>query len=343
MSDHTPQHARETADGSPASTSSTSRGRRAVIAAGATAAVGAVGVVLAKPADAAAGSSLILGRSNTSGGSTTTVASTNTNSTFKVTATGGTGVLGESTSNVKWGIHGRNVSALPGSHGGVRAEGRANHGLRGDTTSADRAGVWAINAAPTAGDGAAVIADGGSNPAVFARNASSSFDAPTLVAFSGDGAGGPSWASLAIGDSVVFGISSADDSFVAVRALPDPELVPVASGEAALHTKIGSVTLDGTGAATVGFGDAFLLAADAGNPMIALTPVNVAMPNLHVKWTTGNATFQIAGGTPSGTVQYSVTAARKPLPGAAPAALMSAGSKSAPARMKVRPYTVPPK
>src|SRR5262245_4251895 len=121
----------------------TPRGRRAALTAGATAAIGALGVVLARPAEAKAGSPLLLGRSNISGSSGTLVSSTSTTAAFSARCTAGSALIGDTTSAAKWAVYGRNLASRAGAAGAVRGDGHGNVGVLGSTTNRDQYGIVA--------------------------------------------------------------------------------------------------------------------------------------------------------------------------------------------------------
>jgi hypothetical protein len=219
-------------------TTTARRGRRAVLTAGATAAIGAVGVALADPAEAAAGSPLLLGRSNSAGSSATAVSTTTTGTAFGVTATAGHGLVGVAKLNNKFGILGRNDATTAGTGGAVLADGKTNPGLVGRTANRNTYGIVALNTGTALGDSGALVAEGGVNVGVVAFT-----DAPaganTQPALYADGGAG-AWASWLIGDEIVDGTLFAAFSLVGVRDPVNPiGYRPAVSGEDPVHTQSG--------------------------------------------------------------------------------------------------------
>ncbi len=306
-------------------------GRRALLVAGATAAVGAIGVAAARPAEAAAGGTMVLGRANSAGSALTTLVSSSTGNVLYVRGTAGCGVYGEAALSSKWGTRGRNAATGTGTGGAVLAEGLANHGALGTTRSAARYGVWGRHdAAATAsvlnaGAGAAVRAQGRHNMGMFADTLPSVDGVPAIMALGGDGEF-HGIALLAGGTSYLDGNACALRNLVGVLGTSDQgadelEYAPVVSGELDWHTVTDAVTLT-NGAATVdlthdygGVYGSFVKSVDMTTLRISLTPVGVAMPNLHATFNgqSGATTFGVAGGVGSGTVHFTVTAQRVPV------------------------------
>jgi hypothetical protein len=307
------------------------RGRRAVLTAGATAAIGAVGVALADTADAAAGSPLLLGRSNSADSSPTAVSSTTTGTAFGVTATAGHGLVGVAKLSNKFGILGRNDATTAGAGGAVLADGKTNPGLVGRTANRNTYGIVALNTGTSLGDSGALVAEGGVNVGVVAFT-----DAPaganSQPAIYGDGGVG-AWASWLIGDVIVDGTVFAAVSLVGVRDPVNPiGYREAVSGEDAVHTQSGRATLDGTGGATVSVSPTFLDAADlaAATTSVQLTAMGSAMPNLAATITATG--FTISGGTANGSVSWTVTAPRlAPGTTAAAAAAKASARRTSPA------------
>ena len=295
------------------------RGRRALIAGAATAAVGALGVAVARPADAAAGSAMILGRSNSSGGSTTTVSSTNATVAVNVKSTAGTGLIGETTKNNKWGVHGRNTATAltGGTTGGVRGEGRNNHGVRGDTTNANRHGVVGVNAATAAGSGAAVRANGRLNAGVWAD--ATDINTPAIFA---DGAGGAGVSIFAFGFADIEGGLFALDAQVGVVSggLVGGTIVEagVASGTSPWHIGRGTFTLDLNGEATVTPDAAYTDAADLAQSTVMLTGLGNPIGGAYVENKSASS-FTVLGGTAGAQLEYLVIAPRLDVFGVTPA------------------------
>ena len=301
MTQHEPAHALSDAD------APSRRGRRALIAGAATAAVGALGVAIAKPADAAAGSPLVLGRSNSSGGSTTTVSSTNTTAAVDVKSTAGTGLIGETTKNTKWGVHGRNTAATSGTTGAVRGEGRQNHGVRGDTANPNRHGVLAVNAATVTGLGTAVRAGGRQNVGLWADA-----DNDVVPAIYADGNNGTGVSMLANGFVDVESGLFALNAQVGIVSGP---LVGgiiteafVASGSSAFHVHTDTATLAVTDTeitVPVAFSDA----ADVSLATIMFTGLGASAGNVYIVSKTPTS-FVVGGGTADQQVDYVIIAPR---------------------------------
>jgi hypothetical protein len=301
-----PKHTTDPVDDSPSGPG----GRRALLAAGATAALGAVGVALARPADAAPGGPLLLGRTNTSATVSTVVTSTNSNYTLSSQATAGHAVLGDTTSNARNGVYGRNRSTthgtgLPGA--GVRGDGGRNVGVIGTTGNQNEYGIVGLNTAVAVGSAGAVVGDGTTNPGVVAFTEAPAKSAPALYA-----SGASGWAAWLDGEARVDGALLVG---VPGATAGTTDYRPVASTEAAVHTTSGRATLDGTGAVTVTLPAAFLAAATvtAADAVVQLTAMDGAMPGLFATVTA--TTVGIAGGTAAGSVSWTITAPRKAAPG----------------------------
>ncbi|MBI4939693.1 MAG: hypothetical protein HY830_02965 [Actinobacteria bacterium] len=331
-------------DGAPDSTGTTdgARGRRAVLTAGAGVALGAFGVAVAQPAEAAAGGTMLIGRSNWASTSGTTLSSTTTGTTLWCKATVGNGLLAESTSSARWGAYGRNLSGVTGSAGALRGDGGRNLGLYANTTSNLSWGVLARNkgTSSSAATGGALRAEGQNNMAIFADTFTQVTDVPAITALGGDGEFHGT-ALVAGGASYFDGEAKALRNYVGVLgagASPGQNILqyaPVVSGEADYHTVTDAVTLDGTGALTVDLANdwteryaPFLVAVDMATLRISLTAVGQAMPNLHAVWTPSSAatTFGIAGGVAGGTVHFTITAKRVQVTLADVAALAASGA-----------------
>ncbi len=314
-------------------TTTARRGRRAVLTAGATAAIGAVGMALADPAEAAAGSALLLGRSNSAGSSATAVSTTTTGTAFGVTATAGHGLVGVAKLNNKFGILGRNDATTAGTGGAVLADGKTNPGLVGRTANRNTYGIVALNTGTALGDSGALVAEGGVNVGVVAFT-----DAPaganTQPAIFADGGAG-AWASWLIGDEQLDGVLFAAVSMVGVHDAAAANAVgyrEVVSGESPIHTQSGRATLGATGATAVDLSATFLDAVDLPNATtsVQLTAMGSAMPNLAATITeTG---FAITGGAIAGSVSWTVTAPRRALTAvAAAAAAKTSAARTSPA------------
>ncbi|WP_088288012.1 hypothetical protein [Kineosporia sp. A_224] len=288
------------------------RGRRTAIVAGATAALGVAGAALAAPAAAAAGAPVVLGRRSSSGGSRTTVVSTNPASTVRVVGSGGTGVIGDTDTALKWGVHGRNhgAAAAPGttvSRGGVRGEGRHAVGVRGDTDNPRLPGVWGLGSGAAPDGGAGVVGDGRSAAGVAAfTRARDLHPQPALYA---DGRQSPyPWAGWFAGNVRVDGEVTADHLWVGAG----PVNVEVVSSEfdTPLHLTTGTARLGADGTTFVEWFAFFADAADVATTTVQLTAASGPMPGLWAVVADGG--FTINGGTPSGDVMWTATARRRP-------------------------------
>jgi len=318
MTDPQPSHT------TPDAPATSMRGRRAALAAGATAAIGAVGVVLAGPAEAAAGGPLLLGRSNSSGGVKTTVSSSTTSVVLTASGSAGHGVLGSASSAAKWGLYGRNTATAAGAGGAIRGDGHSNIGVLGVTTSENTYGVAAINASTAPGNFGALLADGRANSGLVAfTNAPTGANSnPAIYADGGDGA----WASWLIGDEFVDGGLFAAFNLIGVQdPIDNIGYREAVSGEDPVHTQSGRAPIDDQGNGSVTVTASFLNAADlaAATTSVQLTAMGVAMPSLAATLTADG--FTISGGAPSGSVSWTVTAARRP---PATAALAAVGAKA---------------
>jgi len=303
------------------------KGRRTALTAAATAAIGAVGVVLAKPAQAAAGSALLLGRSNSAGSSPTAVSSSTTGTAFGVTATAGHALVGAARLNNKFGILARNDATTSGTGGAMLADGKTNAGVVGRTANRNQYGVVALNSGATLGDSGALLAEGAANVGLVAFT-HAPLGANGQPAIYGDGLAG-GWASWMVGDEVVDGGLFAAFNLVGVQDPGNPanpiSYREVVSGEDAVHTQSGRADLT-AGSATVTVTASFLTAADLGaaSTAVQLTAMDTAMPNLSATITTTG--FTISGGAVTGSVSWTVTAPRRP-PGTT-AAAAAAGAKA---------------
>jgi hypothetical protein len=317
-------------------------GRRAALTVGATAAIGAVGVALAKPAEAAAGSALLLGRSNSSGSSPTAVTSTTTGTAFGVTATPGHGLVGVAKLNSKFGILARNDATTAGAGGAVLADGKTNSGLLGRTANRNAYGIVALNTGTALGNSGALVAEGGVNVGVVAFT-----DAPaganTQPALYADGGAG-AWARWLIGDEVVDGVLFAVVSMVGVRdsaAANGIGFREAVSGETPVHTQSGRVTLNALGNAAVDLSAAFLDETDlaSSTTSVQLTAMGSAMPNLAATITATG--FSISGGAGAGSVSWTVTAPRLALATTAAARASAKGASPASRRTASAPRRAP--
>lgn len=277
------------------------KGRRALLAAGATAALGAAGVVLARPADAAAGNSLVLGRTNTSGSANTTVNVASTGVGFTVHQTG--------TGNGIYGLADRGYGAVA------------------YTKAANRFGLIAQNlaGATSAVPGGAVRAVGRYNCGVYADTLPSVKDVPAILAVGGPGddpVNGSGVALQARGISYLDGDALNLRSWVGVLTGPSSlGYAPLASGEVPTHTHFGTLNLDTGGNGSVVLPASFTAAVGSAAAVnVSLTPFGAAMPDLHVATATASQ-FTVAGGpTGGGTVHWVVRAERSQVAIAAGAA-----------------------
>lgn len=264
------------------------RGVAAVL--GAAGAAGAAVLLPAGSAAAAAGKPLLLGRSNSSGTSRTSVSTRSTSTAFRVDQTGsgaGAGVYAAGSSGLvaataarnRWGLHGRNTATSTGTGGGVRAEGRRGTGLFADTSGAV-------------------------------------LDVPAVVAVGGDGTG---VAQVATGESYLDGDALALRSWVGVRDVDGSTLAyaQLLSGEGPTHTMHGTVDLDGSGTAEVTLPAEFRAACDMSTLTVTLTPVGAPMPNLYVSYAQADGAaqgvsdgFGVAGGAASGKAAWVAWASR---------------------------------
>jgi hypothetical protein len=155
----------------------TVRTRRRVLTAGVAGLAGLALGALGGPgeAEAAAGSSLIIGSSaNNEGSAGTTLTSSGTGTALRVTQNGtGTALAGVTASGTGYGVLGQNTGAAS-TAGAVRAAGGNNHGVVATTANKARYAVTAGNSAAAAGTGAAMLASGGQNIGLVATTASGS-------------------------------------------------------------------------------------------------------------------------------------------------------------------------
>lgn len=309
--------------------------RRALLAAGTTAALGAVGVALARPAEAAAGQALLLGRSNTSGTSATAVSSSTTGTAFGVTATAGHGLVGVAKLSTKFGILGRNDATTVSSGGAILGDGRTNVGVVGRCTNRNNYAIAAVSSGTAGGNSGGLLANGGANfgVAAFTSAPAGANDRPALYAQGGASA----WAGWMDGDLVVDGALFAQVSLVAAQAAAGLTYREVVSGETPKHTESGRVALDAAGNGTVTLSAGFLAAANLSLPSVSvqLTAMGTGMPNLAATVTATG--ISISGGAPNGDVSWSVSAPRH-VPGAPLAAGVAARGTT-----RVRPTGTAPR
>jgi len=145
-------------------------------------------------ADAAAGSSLVIGSSaNNEGSAGTTLTSAGAGTALRVTQNGsGTALAGVTASGTGYGVLGQNTGAAS-TAGAVRAAGGNNHGVVASTANKARYAVTASNTAAASGTAGAILATGGQNPGLVATTSSgatSAIRATNNGAYAG-GMGGP--------------------------------------------------------------------------------------------------------------------------------------------------------
>jgi len=140
------------------------RSRRSLLGAGLAGLAGLVLGSLGRPpgADAAAGSSLILGASNSAGTSNTALTTTSTGSALKVTQSGSGYALDAY------------QSAGAGTGTAIHASGGQNNGIVTKTSGKDKYALDALQQASAGGNGAAISASGGKNNGIVATTASNS-------------------------------------------------------------------------------------------------------------------------------------------------------------------------
>jgi hypothetical protein len=289
--------------------------RRVVAAAGAAGVAAAVDVAGARPAGAAAGGALLLGRSNDA---------QNAPTWLYTTVSGiGVGVV-------------QNGSGVAGQFLGT-----ANDGVVGLTRAGDRWGVHGTSLATSPGSGGAVRAEGGPNTGLFADTDPAVHDVPALIAVGGDGAG---TAQVARGTSYLDGDACLLRAWVGVGGTSGERLAyaPLVSGERAQHTTSGRVALPSSGTATVTLPATFLAACDEASLVVMLTPIGLAMSGLYV--TTTSTGFVVKGGL-KGSVFWTATANRTvmDLPRPTPAAAALSGQQPQSAQQPLpQPLPSPP-
>lgn len=297
----------------PATSDAGTRSRRTLFAAAASAVLGALGVAAARPAAAAAGDPVLLGRTNAAGRAVTRITSSDPLYGFHARGTAGAGALLETSATGKWGARARSTATTTSASGGaLLGEGLEATGILGTTASNLRYGVHGRNTDGVTASGGAVRAEGRRNVGLFADTALPVDDVPAVVAYGGDG----EFAGIALvagGTTYLDGMAKALRSYVGVLAADSQvEYAPVVSGESDYHTWTSAVTLDGSGAATVTLPAAYRATVSMSTLRVGLTPIGAAMPNLHatVTGTDGATGFGIAGGVAAGTVHATVSAVR---------------------------------
>lgn len=324
-------------------------GRRALFTAGATVALGALGVAAAKPAQAAAGGTALLGRSNWSGTSTTVFSSSSATAALWAKDANGHAVVADTWAGSRWAVLARNQSGVTGSSGAVRADGGRNTGLLASSASnlSWGARVYNSGAASDSAPGGGLRVEGRNTIGLFVDTDPDVANVPAVTSIGGDGEF-QGTALLASGSTYLDGKAMALRSYTGVLGpgdVPDTNVLwyaPVTSGEADYHTVTEVVTLDGAGAATVdlvadhdGAYAAFPVAVDMTTLRIQLTAVGAAMPDLHAVWTPSPTatSFGIAGGAAAGTVHFTISAKRVQVTladvGAASVASLTAAGRAA--------------
>ncbi|MGD0863645.1 MAG: hypothetical protein ABSA21_12980 [Candidatus Limnocylindrales bacterium] len=168
------------------------RSRRSLLGTGLAGLAGLVlgSLGLPRPAEAAAGGSLIMGSSNSAGTSNTSLTTDSTGTALLVTQTGagtalrgsalavngiagfftsanGSGVSGVTANKDKYAVYGGNDATATGSGAAVRAAGEQNNGLVATTASASAYAIKATNTntgtGPSAGPGIRVLAGNGTD------------------------------------------------------------------------------------------------------------------------------------------------------------------------------------
>jgi hypothetical protein len=168
------------------------RSRRSVLGTGLAGLAGLVlgSLGLPRPAEAAAGGSLVMGSANSAGTSNTSLTTASAGTALLVTQTGagtalrgsatavngiagfftsanGPGVSGVTANNTKYGVYGGNDAAATGAGAAMRANGEQNHGLVATTASTSAYAIKATNTNPgtgsSAGVGIRVLAGGGTD------------------------------------------------------------------------------------------------------------------------------------------------------------------------------------
>jgi hypothetical protein len=272
--------------------------RGAMLAAAATTAAGGAAVLTAGSAEAATGQAVIQGGANNAGAGATSLTSASANPTFSVKNTGsGAGALFQAVNNNgfaggtfagnKYGLSAANSGAA-GTGAAMAASGVNNTGVLANTSNGEKYAVFASNySADAQAGGAAVFADGGKNAGAVI------FGDPAIVTF---------------GDLVLIDRSD----IVSFPSETSPPLFVSWSATDAQVTLTGSVTLDGSGTATVAPGPETAWAdmdlASSGSVFVSSN--TGPMPNLYAIVDNVAKTLHINGGTAGGTVSYQVTTPR---------------------------------
>jgi trimeric autotransporter adhesin len=249
------------------------RSRRSLLVAALGGVGGAIASALGRPAatEAAAGSALILGQTNSAGTSATRLTTTSSGGAFWMTQSGsGSGVRGEATVGTggifltaapnHYGLIGQHTGSA-GSGAAVEALGGANTGLFATTASN---GKWAILATNTGSPGGlgAIQANGGAHNGVVALTSDNSSYAlagtqngSTGVAIAGFSLGGPALKGLASnsGDGIQ-GISSSGRGVYGSSSNGYGMVATGVTGIVSTGTSEFGAGVDGSGEGTSGHG-----------------------------------------------------------------------------------------
>lgn len=259
-------------------------GRRALLAGGAVAAAGAAFFTTARPARAASGDPLLLGRANT--------------------ATGGTSLQATAS-----------VSALTvyqkGSGNGAFLVSDGTTGVTGRTLGPNAWATVVQNAATATGLGGGLRVEGRQNTAVFADVDTGELEAVAVAAFGGDPEDGA--ALFTRGMAMMDGDVLALRNYVGVvNAQSQLDYAAVSSAQVPTHGLHGTLTLDARGTGEVELPGDFLAAVRPQTMVVTLTPVGGAMPDLHIVSapTADSDGFAVAGGLAGAKVNYAARAER---------------------------------
>jgi hypothetical protein len=160
--------------------------RRSILKA---AAGGAAGVALGllghpAPAEAAAGSAMLLGKANSAGTGSTSLTTKSTSNSLKVAQTGtGPGVSATVTGAARTALTASNTATASGTGGAIVADGRKNHGLTATTAATARRAITARNTGGGTGPNAGVAIRATAGTATDAEFAS--FPNPAAGEFAG--------------------------------------------------------------------------------------------------------------------------------------------------------------
>ncbi|EAP99558.1 hypothetical protein JNB_05280 [Janibacter sp. HTCC2649] len=287
--------------------------RFGAVGAAATAATAAT-VATASNAEAAAGQAILAGRANSAGtaGTTLTTASTAIGLTVKNTGAGAgafffaqnnNGFAGGTGAANKYGLSAANTGAV-GVGAAMAASGGNNTGVLANTNNSDKYALEGVNLSGVGtSDGGGIYAEGGDGVGLLSI---SNIGVPAVVSI-GDVIYVEGHEVVITLNSVVFGVTSADG----------PEV-----------TYSRTVTLDGSGAATVDFAGPDSDDVDFASAIPLVSANSAPMPNL---WITITGTqVKIAGGVAGGTASFRVVASRTDWGGAP-----TAGARRAPAGVDI--------